>query len=142
MKKHFLLLWLLLFGSIGLAMAQSRQIQGVVKSAEGETLPGVTVLVEGTTIGASTGGDGAYSLTLPAAEAATAKLRFSYVGFVSKEVTVGDQSTINVTLASDSKQARRRGGHWLPGGAAPRRHRLGIVGGCAANQGRAGKLGR
>ncbi|MCC3154818.1 TonB-dependent receptor [Hymenobacter sp. BT770] len=104
MKKHFLLLWLLLFGSIGLAMAQSRQIQGVVKSAEGEPLPGVTVLVEGTTNGSSTGGDGAYSITLPAASAATAKLRFSYVGFTSKEVTVGDQSTINVTLASDSKQ--------------------------------------
>ncbi|ALW83967.1 SusC/RagA family TonB-linked outer membrane protein [Hymenobacter sedentarius] len=104
MKKHFLLLWLLLFGSIGLAMAQSRQIQGVVKSAEGEPLPGVTVLVEGTTNGSSTGGDGAYNITLPAASAATAKLRFSYVGFTSKEVTVGDQSTINVTLASDSKQ--------------------------------------
>ena len=104
MKKYFLLLWLLLFGSIGLAMAQSRQIQGVVKSAEGEALPGVTVLVEGTTTGASTGGDGGYSITLPAASAAGAKLRFSYVGFTSKEVTVGDQSTINVTLASDSKQ--------------------------------------
>ncbi|MBF9221802.1 SusC/RagA family TonB-linked outer membrane protein [Hymenobacter ruricola] len=104
MKKHFLLVWLLFFGSIGLAMAQNRQIQGVVKSAEGEALPGVTVLVEGTTNGASTGVNGDYSLTLPAASAATAKLRFSFVGFVSKEVTVGDQSTINVTLASDSKQ--------------------------------------
>ncbi|SFQ41047.1 SusC/RagA family TonB-linked outer membrane protein [Hymenobacter arizonensis] len=104
MKKHFLLLWLLLLGSIGLAAAQSRQVQGVVKSAEGEGLPGVTVLVEGTTNGASTGGDGGYSLTLPEAGAAAAKLRFSYVGFVAQTVQVGSQSTINITLASDSKQ--------------------------------------
>ncbi|GAB3858422.1 TonB-dependent receptor [Hymenobacter terrigena] len=101
MKKHLLLLWLLLLGSIGLATAQSRQVQGVVKSADGETLPGVTVLVEGTTNGASTGVNGDYSITLPKG---SAKLRFSYVGYVSKQVTVGDQSTINVTLAADSKQ--------------------------------------
>ena len=104
MNKSFLLVWLLFLGSIGLATAQNRQVQGVVKSAEGETLPGVTVLQEGTSNGASTGVDGGYSLSIPAAGAATAKLRFSFVGFVSKEVTVGDQSTINVTLASDSKQ--------------------------------------
>ena len=75
MKKELLLFWLLLLGSIGLAAAQSRQVQGIVKSAEGEALPGVTVLVEGTTNGASTGGDGGYSLTLPAGSAG-ATLRF------------------------------------------------------------------
>ena len=104
MKKHFLLFWLLFFGGMGLAAAQTRQIQGVVKSTQNESLPGVTVLVEGTTNGASTGANGEYSITLPTAGAGAAKLRFSYVGFISKEVTVGEQSTINVTLASDSKQ--------------------------------------
>ena len=103
MKKHFLLLWLLLAASIGLATAQSRQVQGVVKSAEGETLPGVTVLVEGTTNGASTGANGDYSLTLPAGSD-NATLRFSYVGYVSQAVKVAGQSTINVSLATDSKQ--------------------------------------
>ncbi|GAB3876515.1 TonB-dependent receptor [Hymenobacter segetis] len=103
MKKHLLLLWLLLLGSIGLAAAQSRQVQGVVKAADGETLPGVTVLVEGTTNGASTGANGDFSITLPA-NSANATLRFSYVGYVSQAVKVGSQSTINVTLASDSKQ--------------------------------------
>jgi len=103
MKKHFLLLWLLLFGSIGLVAAQSRQVQGIVKSAEGEALPGVTVLVEGTTNGASTGPNGDYSITLPAGSD-NATLRFSYVGYVSQAVKIGSQSTINVTLASDSKQ--------------------------------------
>ncbi|MFD2718682.1 SusC/RagA family TonB-linked outer membrane protein [Hymenobacter monticola] len=104
MKKHFLLVWLLFFGSMGLALAQSRQVQGVVKAADGETLPGVTVLVEGTTNGASTGVNGEYTITLTPAQVAGAKLRFSFVGYVSKEETVGDRSTINVTLASDSKQ--------------------------------------
>jgi TonB-linked SusC/RagA family outer membrane protein len=104
MKKHFLLVWLLFFGSIGLALAQSRQVQGVVKSADGETLPGVTVLVEGTTNGASTGINGEYTITLPPNQVAGAKLRFSFVGYVSKEETVGDRTTINVSLASDSKQ--------------------------------------
>ncbi|WP_201984193.1 SusC/RagA family TonB-linked outer membrane protein [Hymenobacter rubidus] len=103
MKKHFLLLLLLLLGSIGLAAAQSRQIKGTVKSAEGETLPGVTVLVEGTTNGASTGADGDYSITLPTGSN-NATIRFSYVGYVSQAIKVGSQSTINVTLASDSKQ--------------------------------------
>jgi TonB-linked SusC/RagA family outer membrane protein len=103
MKKHFLLLWLLLLGSIGLVAAQSRQVQGVVKSAEGETLPGVTVLVEGTTNGASTGVNGEYSITLPA-KSENATLRFSYVGYVSQAVKVGDKSTVNVSLVADSKQ--------------------------------------
>ncbi|MBO2012030.1 SusC/RagA family TonB-linked outer membrane protein [Hymenobacter negativus] len=103
MKKHILLFWLLLLGSIGLAAAQSRQIQGVVKSAEGEALPGVTVLVEGTTNGASTGVNGDYSINLPAGSN-DATLRFSYVGYVGQAVKIGSQSTINITLAVDSKQ--------------------------------------
>ena len=103
MKKYFILLWLLFLGSVGMAVAQSRQILGVVKSTEGETLPGVTVLVEGTTNGTSTGADGGYSITLPSGSTSS-KLRFSYVGFVSKQVTMADKTTINVVLAADIKQ--------------------------------------
>lgn len=102
MKKQFLMLLVLLWCSMGLAVAQSRQVTGVVKSAEGETLPGVTVLVKGTTNGATTGMNGDFSLTLP--EGGSPTLVFSYIGFTSKEVAVGSQSTINVTLATDSKQ--------------------------------------
>jgi TonB-linked SusC/RagA family outer membrane protein len=102
MKKYLLLLWLVLCCSIGLASAQSRQVQGVVKSAEGEALPGVTVLVKGTTNGASTGIDGSFSVTVP--EGSNPTLVFSYIGFASKEVAVGSQSNVTVALASDSKQ--------------------------------------
>jgi TonB-linked SusC/RagA family outer membrane protein len=102
MKQHLLLLWLVLCGSIGLAMAQSRTITGVVKGPEGETLPGVTVVLKGTSTGASTGADGAYSLTVPT-DNKTAVLRFSFIGYVSQEVVVGTKTAINVTLASDTQ---------------------------------------
>lgn len=102
MKKTFLLLWLLLCGSIGLAVAQSRQVQGTVKSDDGEVLPGVTVLVKGTTNGATTGPEGNFELTL--AEGGNPTLVFSFIGFATKEVAVGKQTTINVRLANDSKQ--------------------------------------
>jgi TonB-linked SusC/RagA family outer membrane protein len=102
MKQHLLLLWLVLCGSIGLAMAQNRAITGVVKGSDGETLPGVTVVLKGTSIGASTGADGAYSLNVPA-DAKTATLRFSFIGYVSQEVAVGTKTTISVTLTSDTQ---------------------------------------
>ena len=101
MKKHFLLLWLMLCVGLGLASAQSRPVQGTVKSTEGEALPGVTVLVKGTTNGATTGPDGGYNLTLPAGDAT---LVFSYIGFATKEAAVGTQTTLNVSLTADSKQ--------------------------------------
>jgi TonB-linked SusC/RagA family outer membrane protein len=100
MKRHFLLLWLVFCASIGLAMAQNRAVSGVVKGSDGETLPGVTVLLKGTTNGASTGVDGSYTINVPAGNK-TATLRFSFVGFVSQEIAVGDKTSINVTLVSD-----------------------------------------
>jgi TonB-linked SusC/RagA family outer membrane protein len=102
MKQHLLLLWLVLCGSIGLAMAQNRAITGVVKGSDGETLPGVTVVLKGTSIGASTGADGAYTLSVPA-ESKSATLRFSFIGYVSQEVAVGTKTTIDVTLTSDTQ---------------------------------------
>ena len=72
-------------------------IKGVVNDKSGAPFPGVTVLVKGTSIGAATDLDGKYTLTVP--EGAT--LVFSFVGFTTQEFVVGNQSTINVTLAED-----------------------------------------
>jgi TonB-linked SusC/RagA family outer membrane protein len=102
MKRHLLLCFLLFCWSIGLAAAQSRQLTGVVKAGSGEPLPGVTVLVKGTTTGTSTGSDGGFELSLPATSEPV--LVFSYVGFLTQEVAVGSSSTYNVTLATDSKE--------------------------------------
>jgi TonB-linked SusC/RagA family outer membrane protein len=72
-------------------------VTGVVKDANGQPLPGVTVLVKGTTIGTVTEIDGSYTLTVPEG----AVLVFSFVGYIVKEINVGNQSVIDVTLKED-----------------------------------------
>lgn len=89
---------------LGLLMSVSlagfaQEITGKVTSKDGEGLPGVTIIVKGTTIGTTTGTDGGY--TIKAANGAI--LSFSYVGFKAQEVTVGAQPTISVTLTEDTE---------------------------------------
>jgi TonB-linked SusC/RagA family outer membrane protein len=72
-------------------------VSGVVKDDSGQPLPGVTVLVKGTTTGTATGQDGSYSLTVP--EGST--LVFSFIGFVSQEISVGNRSVIDLILLED-----------------------------------------
>jgi len=79
--------------------AQARAISGKVSGADGVGLPGVTVVVRGTSLGASTNAEGIYSLEVPASATA---LIYSSIGYESKTVTVGNESTINVTLAASA----------------------------------------
>lgn len=72
-------------------------VSGTVVDSNGEPIPGVTVSVQGTTIGTATDLDGKYSLLVP--EGST--LVFSFIGFVSQSIEVGDQSVIDVTLSED-----------------------------------------
>lgn len=100
MKKHLFLLLLMLQAAL-LASAQQRTIQGVVRSTEkNEELPGVTVVVKGTTIGATTDPEGKFSLNVPAGDVT---LRVSYIGFLAKDVPVGNQTNITIALAPDTK---------------------------------------
>jgi iron complex outermembrane receptor protein len=81
------------------AWAQSRTVTGTVTAREDNTpLPGVTVLVKGTTTGTATGADGAYSITVPGNETT---LVFSFIGYTSQEVAVGTRSTIDMALGAD-----------------------------------------
>jgi TonB-linked SusC/RagA family outer membrane protein len=73
-------------------------VRGQVKDAKGETLPGVSVKVKGTDIGASTDMDGNYNLNVPD----NATLVFTYIGYITKEVAVNNQATINVILDASS----------------------------------------
>jgi len=75
-------------------------ITGRVTDTKGEGLPGVTVLVKGTTNGTTTGADGSYTIDAPA----NATLVFSSVGFAGQEIPVGNRTAINLTL-SESNQA-------------------------------------
>ena len=92
--KHFLFMGLLL--SSVFAYSQGRMITGVITDAgDGSTLPGATVLEKGTSNGTITDIDGKFQLTVSGDDAV---LTVSFVGFETKEVTVGSQSVINVGL--------------------------------------------
>jgi len=95
MRKFTILLALLSFLGVQAVLAQ-QTITGTVTSAEdGSAIPGVQVVVKGTTIGTTTDLDGNYELTVNE-QAET--LVFKYVGMVTKEVPIEDQTVINVTL--------------------------------------------
>ncbi len=94
MKKVTSLVVLLLFAGIQVAFAQ-RTVTGRVTTSTGSPLPGVTVLVQGTTTGSLTDADGRYTITVPNDQAV---LRFSFVGYKEQSIAVGSQSTINVIL--------------------------------------------
>src|SRR5476651_2402563 len=100
MKKNLLTLLVLSFMALSSAFAQTRKITGSVTGADdGQPLPGVTVKVPGTTVGAQTNAQGQYTITVPA----TAKtLLFSYIGYASQAVTISGL-TVNVKLVADSK---------------------------------------
>ncbi|MBP2832880.1 TonB-dependent receptor [Aquimarina sp. U1-2] len=75
-------------------------ISGIVTDNNGSPLPGASVLVKGTSIGASTDFDGNYTIQANANDI----LIFSYIGFVPQEVPVNAKSTINVTLKENASE--------------------------------------
>lgn len=77
-------------------------VKGVVTDAKsGEALPGVNIIVKGTTNGVSSDLDGKYSINVPSKSTI---LVFSYVGYVTKEVVVSGSTTIDVSLAENANQ--------------------------------------
>ena len=76
------------------AIAQSK-ITGKINDSKGEPLIGASVVVKGTTTGAITDIDGKYSIEVPAN---ATKLVFSFVGYASKEITVGSSTAIDIIL--------------------------------------------
>jgi TonB-linked SusC/RagA family outer membrane protein len=77
---------------------QQQEIKGTVTGADNSPLPGVSILVVGTTNGTETDFDGNYSITANKGDV----LQFSFVGMQTQTVTVGDDTTINVTLTEDA----------------------------------------
>lgn len=83
------------------ARSQSGTISGTVTSnSDGAPLPGVNVLVKGTTVGTSTDSDGKYSIEA----SSNATLVFSFIGYAPQEVPVNNQTAVNVVLAEDISQ--------------------------------------
>ncbi|MCF0062820.1 TonB-dependent receptor [Dyadobacter chenwenxiniae] len=77
-----------------------RTLKGTVKDEKGEGLPGVSVVIQGTTRGSITDEKGAFHLEVPD-EGAT--LVFSFVGYVQQQVKLGNESTLDIKLLSDTK---------------------------------------
>ena len=75
-------------------------ISGKVSDEKGDGLPGVSVVVKGTTQGTTTDGTGSFKINAPNANAT---LVFSFVGYAKKEVPIAGQSTVTVTLSPDDQ---------------------------------------
>jgi len=73
-------------------------VSGTVSDKNGEPIPGATISLPGTTIGTATDLDGKYSLTVPE----NAELVFSFIGFESQRIKIGDRSIINVSLVEST----------------------------------------
>ncbi|HAH56675.1 MAG TPA: hypothetical protein DCL86_00855, partial [Bacteroidales bacterium] len=96
MKKIITII--IFLGCFAFSFAQQRTITGTVTDETGATLPGVTVLLKGTTTGTITDLQGKYSLTV-----GDGTLVFSYMGFETQEITIGAQTRIDVQLMEDRK---------------------------------------
>ncbi|OON67114.1 SusC/RagA family TonB-linked outer membrane protein [Hymenobacter sp. CRA2] len=105
MKKNLLVLLLLMLTLVQQGVAQSRTITGRVTDRQtGEGLPGVTVLLKGTSNGVSTDTDGRYTLTM--ANGGGGTLAFSSIGYLSQEQPIGASDQLNVALATDAQQLK------------------------------------
>ena len=83
------------------ALKQQFKVSGRVTSgAKGETVPGVNIIIKGTTIGTTTDADGKYSIEMPDGNAT---LLFSFIGYVSQEMALNGRSSVDVILAEDVK---------------------------------------
>jgi len=95
-RPLYLAIMLLLFSNA--SWAQQRTISGIVTDSQtNETLPGTSVLIKGTTKGALTGIDGKFTLSLSPSENI---LVISFIGYESKEITVGEQKTLTIQLTA------------------------------------------
>jgi TonB-dependent starch-binding outer membrane protein SusC len=76
-------------------------VTGRITDEESNPIPGANILIKGTAIGTTTDSDGKFSLNVPDASSV---LVISFIGYMSKEVVVGNQTEINVSLEADVKQ--------------------------------------
>lgn len=79
------------------AFGQEKTVSGKIVDPSGDPLPGVNIVVKGTTRGVISDMDGNYTISAPVGSTLT----FSYIGFLSQDVSVGNESTINITLQTD-----------------------------------------
>lgn len=94
--RRLVLLFLWLAGATA-AMAQERVVTGTVRDESGSPMPGVNVIVSGTSNGTVTDTSGKYSISVGSGT----RLLFSFIGYTSQEVEVGSSTTIDISLKVD-----------------------------------------
>jgi hypothetical protein len=100
--RKILLFFISAVVSVCVLQAQDRVIRGKVTAVEdGSPLPGVNVVVKGTTIGTSTDADGNYSISVPSSASV---LVFSFIGLMEQEVEIGARTVIDVQMKPDVTQ--------------------------------------
>jgi len=101
MKKLVLASLCILWLGLAQVFAQARTVSGTVTAKEdGTPIPGVNVIIKGTTTGVTTGVDGKYSISVSPGST----LVFSYIAYETQQIAVGEKSIINVVLEVNSKQ--------------------------------------
>ena len=99
--RRFLLQLLLLLAVITAVQARPlRDITGKVTDEKGDPVPGVTILVKGTTVGTTTNTEGVFSLATPAE---TGTLVVSFVGYLTQEVPLANATNLNIKLVVDAR---------------------------------------
>jgi TonB-linked SusC/RagA family outer membrane protein len=99
MKKNLTGLITLLLLIVGSGFAQNSRVTGKVTGSDGQALPGVNVLVSGTSLGTVTDAAGDYLINAPA----NGSLVFSFIGYISQTIDVKNRSVINVELVGDAQ---------------------------------------
>lgn len=101
-KSLFPLILILLLGICGQAYAQQRTVTGVITDrSDGTPIAGVNVVAKGTSAGATTDGDGKFSLQVPAS---ATTLTVSFVGYTSQDIAIPASNTVEVSLESNVSQ--------------------------------------
>ncbi|RFZ81348.1 SusC/RagA family TonB-linked outer membrane protein [Mucilaginibacter terrenus] len=100
MKRKLTLIIALLLTTFTVSFAQELTVKGVIKDSKGVTIPGVTVKNKTTGTGVMSDVNGAYTISA----AGNGTLVFSFIGYTTQEVQINGRTTVDVTLADNSKQ--------------------------------------
>ncbi|HTH56675.1 MAG TPA: TonB-dependent receptor [Cyclobacteriaceae bacterium] len=99
-RRFYFFLAALMMSTAGIAQTI---LSGTVKTKSNEPLVGVSIQLKNTATGTATDADGIFKLQIPASESGTGILIFSFIGFATQEIQIGNRSIIDVILLEDTK---------------------------------------
>ena len=100
--RFVIIILLVVLPVIVVGQSNTGQVSGIVTDSSGEPLPGVTIVIEGTNLGTTSGMDGEYTLNIPE-NTDNPVLIFSYIGFTTQRLEIDAREVINVVMTDDVK---------------------------------------